>query len=354
MIQIVSCGMMLIILFAVFYFWSNIPQKIFGITWKTISEKIIYGFFTYFICFQIVAMPLVWLKRTVTEVSILWGLIVLAVTSILIGTKGKNLKRDMGKAVGLVREKKVLILMTAVVVEITCFSVLQSYNGWDTVYYIGNMESALETNHFFFYDGFAGTKLEFLNLHEALSMFYVHFIVMGRIFHVNARIMAFYGMRALCVLLAAMIVYCFGRRLLRGDEKKAAYLVMAWLAFGFLEMVLHATSFFLFVRGYEAKGFAANVVIPAVLYAILGLIQDCSKRRRWVELGLAVFASVPISLTNLVVVPCAVAIMALVIMIQKRNIIPIFLRSLICVLPNIAFAMVYMLYLKGVIVIGVM
>ncbi len=354
MIQIISCGLMLLILIAVFYFWSNIPQRIFRITWKTVSEKIIYGFFTYFIFFQIVAMPMVWLTRTVTEVSILWGVIVLAVTSLLIGAKGKNLKRDLRETVKLVRERKVLILMTAVVVAITCFSVLQPYNGWDTVYYVGNMESALETNHFFFFDGFTGTRLEFLNPHEALSMFYVHFIVMGRVFHVNARIMAFYGMRALCVLLAAMIVYCFGRRLFRGDEKKAAYLVMVWLAFGFLEMVLHSTSFFLFVRGYEAKGFAANVVIPAVLYAVLGLIQDCSKRRRWVELGLVVFASVPISLTNLVVVPCAVAIMVLVIMIQKRSIIPIFLRSLICVLPNIAFAMVYMLHLKGVIVIGVM
>ena len=246
----------------------------------------------------------------------------------------------------------IMIVMTLTVCIAIVFAVLQIYNGWDTGMYIGGMNQSLSTDTFYFYNGNTGIKQANLNLRYALSMFYVHFTVLCRVFHIEARIMMFYCARALCVILSSMIVYLFGKKIFSYQREKAAWMILVWLILNWFATALHTPAYFLFVRGYEAKGYCANVVLPMLLYGIYCILQKDAKEN-WKKLALVAFASVPISMSSLAIVPTAIGIMGLVLMIKGKSFFTIISKCFVCVLPNLCYLLIYVLFIKGYFLIEV-
>lgn len=350
MVQIFMCGVVICLLSGMFYAWSFFAQKTINISFQGMAERIVFGFLTYFIFFQIIALPIVLLKQSLTLLTWIWlGIMIVTVLfaavnrKVIIGCFYENMK---------ILKNVTMIVMILVVCATVFFAALQSYNGWDTGMYIGGMNQSLSTDTFYFYNGNIGVRQENLNLRYALSMFYVHFTVLCRVFHIEARIMMFYCARALCVMLSSMIVYLFGKKLFLQEMEKAVWMVLVWMVFNWFATALHTSAYFLFVRGYEAKGYCANVILPLLLYGIYSILQKDIKEN-WKKVALVAFASVPISMSSLAIVPMAIGIMGLVLMIKEKRVLSVINKCFLCVLPNLCYLFIYVLYDKGYFVVGV-
>lgn len=354
MVQVFMCGVIICVLLGIFWIWGGWVQKILNISLEGLAEQIIFGFLAYFIFFQIIALPVVLLKQSLTLLTWMWyGMVLITFLGMLVKRKifAVYFCNDV-KALLKVLKMKIGIVVIAAVCLAAAFAALQAYNGWDVGMYIGGINKSLSTDTFYFYNGNVGSRQANLNLRYALSMFYVHFTVLCRVFHIEARIMMFYCVRVLCVILAAMVVYIWAKKLFSNQTEKAAWMVFIWLIFNWFMNGEYTTASFLFLRGYEAKGFCANVVLPLLLYGIYCLVQE-NVQENWKKLFLIAYASVPISMSSLAIVPVAIGIMGVLLLIREKHFSPIIRTCFLCVLPNLCYLFIYMLYDKGYILIGV-
>ena len=343
-LAIKSCLTVLLLLF-LFYVASILLEQVLGLSIKSLSERLVYGCFAYFLLFEIVTVPMILFKAPFHYLVSLWLVVigVICVTAVLLELFGScgRLAAQGGGLAG--------IALTAAAVLVVCglavSSAFQRYIAWDPGYYIGAMNTTLYTDTMYIYDGADGTPDTVINLRYALSAFYMQFTVWCRLLSIPARTMAWWVMRPLCVLLAGLSVYRIGAEVGREDSATASGLVLLWAGIDFFWTELHTTAYFLFVRGYEAKGYCANVVLPMVLCACIALLRHplAENGEAWKRLGVVSWASIAISMSSMAIVPACIAVLTLVLLVQTGRV-QALRNAFLCVLPNLCIVAIYLLF----------
>lgn len=347
MLELALCLLMALFLLAEFMIFGVGIQKIFRLDFRK-YEVILTGFFVYFGIFQIVALPMILLQRPFHELTALWvGFILLANIILLFWARRELWKLAAGICRGFWQAKGIALLCALLIIGFTCyFHSAQQYLGWDTSYYIGTVNTTVYTDSMYVFDGADGTAGKFLNLRYALSSFYMHSAILCRLASMNAIIVQKYVIGTICILVHALILFSIGKRLF-GRESKKALSFLFWgmfLNYGF--NTIYTTSSFLLLRAYEAKGFCANVVIPAIFYAAICLWESQQKREHWWMLFFFVFASVPLSMSSIFIAPVLTAILLAAEWLIRRDW-RILWRGFWCVVPNGLYLAVYFLYTQG-------
>lgn len=347
MMQLAVCFAVLLLLGIEFGVYGVVFGRLFRLKLR-IYETGIFGFFVYFGLFQLVALPLIFMQRPFHELVILW-LVVAAVVNILalLLTRKELGGLFWGGITGLWRNKGILLAAVALLIAFCCwFQATQQYFGWDTTYYIGTVDTTVCTDTMYVYNGSSGAIEKALDFRYALSAFYMHSAILCKLTGLGGMLVQKYVLGTLCILMHGGILFAMGRRLF-AETKKALFMV--GLAF-VMHLGFHtgfAASDFLLIRGYEAKGFCANVVIPAVLYAVLCLWKDWDKREHWFLAFMVCFSSIPVSMSSLVIVPAIMVIAVLAEWLTERKW-RVLWRTFWCIVPNGIYLILYFLYTAGI------
>lgn len=351
--QLVRCAVCAQVLLTIFAIWGYSVNRWLKVASSHLPMQIISGFFAFFIVMELVILPLTLLRQSLKTVMIAVLVVSLGITAFL-------LLKNKRQTLHLFQKKRftgwrIAALLTAGVMAV--IAVLQPYHGYDTTYYIGEVNAFVQTGQFWTKDAFLGlADTAEIPLHYALSCFYPLCAVLSVVFHVEARLMMLYGMRSLCVLLAACVFYCWGYGMLpvtdrsmdmkvtgqRRDRNGCVFLVICMIL-GLFLLDNHSASFMMMVRGYESKGFCAAVVAPMCAYALLQLCRDASSQSDWNLLGLIAWASMPVAMSSMAVIPVAIGIVGLMLMICQREFWTIFRKCVICVIPNMILMVWYLL-----------
>ena len=345
--QLAVCLLVLLLLGREFHIYGAALGRLFHWEFRKYEMGIL-GFFVYFGVFQIAALPLILLQRPFHEMVVLWLLIAVVVHIYVFIAARKELGSMIkGIFAGVWRSKGLLLAAVIALVLFCCwFAGTQQYVGWDTSYYIGIVDTTTMTDTMFVYDGESNVMEKALDFRYALSSFYIHSALLSRLTGISGMLLQHYVLSPLCIFLHASILFAMGRRLFP-EEKKALFLtgLVFILHLGF--HTSYAASDFLLIRSYEAKGFCANVVIPAVFYAVLCLWKDRRKREHWALAFVICFSSIPVSMSSLVIVPAILVIAVLADWLAERSW-QILWRAFVCVLPNIVYIMLYFMYIRGI------
>lgn len=345
--QLAVCLLVLLLLGIEFIVFGVAVCRLFRLELKGYEVGTL-GFFVYFGMFQVIALPLILLQRPFHELVVLWLIIAAAVNVFVLLLGRKELGGVLHKSfAGLWRNKGLLLAAVILLVLFCCwFAGTQQYLGWDTSYYVGTVDITVRTDSMYAYDGSSGLPVKSLNLRYAISTFYMHSALLCKLTGISGMVMHKHVIGILCILLHGGILFAVGRQLFPDEEKKALFLtgLVFVLHLGF--HTNYTVSDFLLVRGYEAKGFCANVVIPAVFYAMLCLWKDRGKREYWFLAFFVCFSSVPVSMSALVIVPAMVGIALLAEWLTKPRW-AILWRAFICILPNVFYMVLYFMYTQG-------
>lgn len=349
MLTLIRCGICLGMLLILFSIWGDSIASKININVKHLPMQILVGFFAYFIVMEVVILPVIFLKNNlVLAVGLVVG-VSLILTVLMLW------KRKLGS---LNNVKKIaitpwLVLVVCVVGVMTILAVLQQYMGYDTTYYVGEVNSFLYYGEFWTRDAFGGmVESSVIPLHYALSCFYPLCAVFSYLFHVEARIMMMFTIRALCIMMFTCVAYSWGYEFFAGKDEIVSDKVRQrnGVIFTTICMILcmflmdgHSSFAMMVVRGYESKGYCAAVVAPMCTYALVMLCRDVESKSNWRLLGLIAWASMPVAMSSMAVIPVAIAIVGLVLMICYRKFWFIFLRCLCCVIPNIVLMAWYVL-----------
>ncbi len=353
MLQVLECILLLGIYFFLFYQFGQLAERLFRVKADVLATFLI-GFFFYFGVFQIVALPLIFLKKSLTMLTVSW--IAVLVVALVGGFIWKRRLYRMHK--GRKPEKKIKSpgvwewLTIALVFTLVWYAAVKYTMGWDTAYYIGTVNTSLVTDTMYQYNGTTGQAEYAIPFRYAMSAFYMHTAVMCKIFHLPAMMVQQYVVGSLCIILYAMLLYKMGKLLFHNDETKCMMFIMLGILMNFFFQSDFTTSQFLLMRAYEAKAYCGNVVVMALFCVSLLLLKDSSEKMYWRILFLVAFASVPVSMSSILIAPVMVGVLTLADVILHRNFRSIY-RGMICMLPNMVYLLVYYLSTAGILVIRV-
>ena len=320
-----------------------------------VGVAIVTGFFALFGLFQIVALPYIILKKSLSDLTMAWILIF----TILVLVFSRWSRREFWKTLKGCRKRSLWngILLAVVILLIAMEIIMQighNYWGWDTAYYIGTVNTSLYTDTMYLYDGTTGLLEEKLHLRYALSSFYMLIASFCKVFSLHPIICFRYIVGVGCILLSNIVAFEIGKKLFPEEGEKQKAFLIAYIILNFLWVSNYSNAEFLLKRGYESKGYCANVIIPIIFY--LGLLLLKSKKeeraRIWLVAFVVGFASVPVSMSALVIVPMMFCILAATCLLLDRDWKSVGM-GLVCTLPNIVYGIVYLLYVKDILIIGV-
>ena len=338
MLQLVKCVLIMFICISIFTIWGHSVSRWLSIDTPHLPMQMLVGFFAFFILMEALILPVIYLHNSLKLASALsLSATVLVTLVMLIRHRGgffENIKK--------IEFTIWTFVAVAVLVFMTGVAVLQQYAGYDPTYYIGEMNAFIHYGEFWTRDACKGLELTSkIPLHYALSCFYPLFSIVAYVFRVDARIMALYAVRGLCVLLFGATAFCWGYELFH-HKKKNGYLftIICCMVCMFI-MDDHSLSFMMMVRGYESKGYCAAIVAPMCVLALIRLCKDVDSKSDWRLLGIVAWASMPVAMSSMAIIPVAIAVVGLSLMICHGKFKHIFARCFVCVLPNIILMLWY-------------
>ena len=336
------------------------------------------GFFLYYGVFQLIALPCIFTKSSFTLLSRIWMILVFLVVLYFIFItivkclySRKKAKRFSSKerssvsflgihwplSKDMLSQENIInillgLLMLFLIVRQCQYASLSSYIGWDTTYYIGTINTSLYTDTMYFYNGASGLPEKELPFRYALSSFYMNSAVWCDWFSIEAIPMQRYVITMVAQLITNTFAFLIAKSIWRTDIKKIFIFMIVNILCTFLFVADHTTAGFLLNRGYEAKAFCANILILATIYGVLELRDNVDNIRKWRNLFVILSATIAISMSAIVIIP-VLAFTLLVMLFYHTRSLNVIKYGIICLTPNIMYALIYLLNEKGIFVIQV-
>ncbi len=172
------------------------------------------------------------------------------------------------------------------ILAVVAFCYYVSVNGElneDSRYYIGMVNTTVNTGTLFQYNPYNGVKGDAYYLRRALATYEIHSAVICKVFVLPALVTTRIMRACENVILTSMAVYLFGSRVLwKSNEKRmknSCYLVMLNLI---LQLVYAGTypssAMFFLIRAYEGKAFTANVIVIYIMYLSAEFVMNREKK----------------------------------------------------------------------------
>lgn len=372
--EILLCLLLIFLLFLLFTVFGKLILALFHMQMSGIPV-ILLGVFTYYGVFQLLVLPMIMLKQSLTRLTICWMIILACILCFAF-----SVLRRRSTAVSSIFHKDMfssrideikkhpfsgmLILCMLLVMFLQFYYVITSpYLGWDTSAYVGTISTAVERDCMYLFNGENNKAAHYIDFRYALSGFYMHSAVWCRILGIRALYIAKLVQGGICSILSGMLLYQSGLFLFSHKRYEnhlnriqthaaASGVVIAATAVNVCFHSIYSSSDFLLSRGLEAKAYCANVVLPGIFLFGIMLWRDSERREHWLCMFMACFSSVALSMSALVTGPALATLMILPILLRKHNL-PIFGRYLLCMLPNTCYLAIYVLYVLKIFRIGV-
>lgn len=354
MMEFIQCIGLIIILLLIFYGLGYMVSVKMGEK-KCGMETIILGFFLYFLCLDIITVPLIMLKQSFSLVVLLWMLVLMAFLVAVCWCRIKYKVRFFPLSIkskkGHWRELVIYGGIALIVLVILYLVANQNYWGWDTAYYMGLVSTTLDSDSMFLIDSENGRMEKYIGFRYALSSFYMNSAFWCKITGISVVFFQKYVMGSICILLYFLLVCLIGKQLFQNNVCKMFFFFCVVAVLNMYFITGYTTSDFLLMRSYEAKAFCANVVFPAMLLYFLKLHDRLEYKNHWMALKLIVWGSVPVSMSAILIAPAMVAVFVLTEWVGKKDKnTGIFLckQGGISVAFNVIFLVIYFLFTKGI------
>ncbi len=312
---------------------------------------LIMGFFVYYSLFFFFCVPMMLRFQTLTSLAYLWLAVVAVVTVISAVLYGCSWYEKLKELMGKVRRAPVFFGGLILLCLLQVVLVTGAYNfTLDATYYVGNVAASVQTDTMNIYDPYTGLWQDHFEMRYFFATYSMNDAVMCRLTGLHALIQTKTVMTVTVVLLIQLIYYVITEELF-GDDHKAALIMQVLMAVvNFTFISIYTTSNFMLTRTFEGKAIVANAVLIIIVYLYMLLLKNHKSARTWWMLFVVCFGSMTISSSANMLVPAmlSVFLVPLVLIRKDWKIIP---KYMLCMLPCLAMALMYVAYVKGYFVI---
>lgn len=299
------------------------------------------GIVTIWGIFQIVAVPLIFMRERLTLLSGIMGGIVsaLCLLSLIL-----NFKRIPHLIMAPFRQiKSIPWQMWAAVLLVllqTFLLVRYCHIDEDDAFFVASSATAVETDTIFSINPYTGAVYNVLPPRYVLSPFPAFIAVISKVSGIHSTIIAHTLLPAILIPLSYIVFGLVGSRILKRDKRMIGYFLILVSAIQlFSGYSVYTPGVFLLTRIWQGKAVLTNVLLPAVF--CLGLVAYEKKQKRdWIVLLLLMFASCMVSSMGVFLGALTLGIFALINGIANKSFKIVF-YSFLCCIPNLIYGVIY-------------
>ncbi len=300
-----------------------------------VFEHYALGIVVVFAIFELITVPVTFMKGSLTLVTWLWAgsCIALALAGgIHRFRKEKNgkmfrfsfhLKRKIsGWEVGTL----VLILFQIIYVA------LQMHIDDDDAWYAGTAVASYATDTINRIYPYTGEWMSAFPSDYTLSPYPIFYAMLGRLTGIHPTILMHTIMPVVLIALSYMVYRLIAHMVFHGNEKQAGQMMFFIALFQlFGNYSVRSASTFLLVRIWQGKATLCNIMIPLTIYLFMQ-VTEYENRKNWIALFLCVVAGTMVSSMGVFLLPVLLASMSFVAALRYKKIKQMF-YTVLCILP---------------------
>lgn len=316
----------------------------------SLTETVFAGLFFYYLLFALCCIPVMLRWRPLHVLTSIWLFVVIAAAVIGAIRARKSFFMAYKRASDFLCRHALAFLFIALLTVAFAAVVLFSYQfTLDASYYVGSVTTALRTDTVNMYDPFTGNWLDHYEMRYFFATFPMNDAVMCSLLHIHPLLWCKITMAGTAIIMTVMVLYMLGRRLFDTDMRKITVFILFAVIANFFMITIYTTSAFLTTRTYEGKCLLANVVLPGIFYIYMRLLEDVKDKRAWLLLFLVAIGSPVLSSSANMLVPAMIGVTILPLVVLRRDL-TVIPKALVCMLPGIALTLIYILYVKNIVV----
>lgn len=347
--SLIFVGLLFLLQLFFFFSFGILITKIFHFKISS-SMTLFLGFIFYFCLFGIIAVPMTLASLPLSWLTCVFMLLtVFIIASSLIFCRKLWISLLTDASVSVKKLSWTIVPLTLVILfqMITVFTHIDT--SADASYYIGKVTTDVYTNTMGHFSPYTGRALSKLDNRRVIACFPEYNAVISQLFHIHPLKQAKLIMPEILILLENILFYHIGLYLFKNNHKKATGFLFFVFLINFFSYTLYTTSAFLFLRTYEGKSILGNLILPSMFYCFLMIWENDRKIFSklllfGISLGSCFFSS-----SSMLIVPIGLTAGLLPWIFKEKTYKNIFLYVL-CILPNLAVCILYLLTSAGILV----
>lgn len=302
------------------------------------------GIFMMWGIFQIIVIPLLLMKESLTLLTVLWSIVIIGLC-LLAAIKGR------GKITSLFKIKPsfkayiswpIIIAFLLIAFQTYMLTTRMVANA-DDAFYVAAATTAIETDTIFSVSPYTGELFKAIQTRYALSPFFVFTAMISEICGIHTTIIAHTLFPLILIPLAYMVYAMLGGYFFKGNTKAVGiFLIAISLAQMFSAFSVYTTGVFTLTRIWQGKAILAGILIPAILYFAVVAFEQIGNKKNWINLLMIMFASCMVSSMGMALSVITLGILVLIWSIREKNL-RVVSYSLLCCVPNIIYSAIYLI-----------
>ncbi len=293
--------------------------------------------------FYLLAMPATYLEKSLSGLAYVYIGIIALLCMISLIVNCRRLVAIIKDLFHTLRHMPWITILAVVVIGFQIYMyVFQMHVDDDDSFYVATAVTAVHTDTIFQFNPYSGAAYSAYPSRYVLSPFPILVAVLARLSTIHPTILAHTLLPVIFVPLAYGVFMLTGHELFKGDREKTAYFVLlAAVVQMFAATTTHTQGMVMLVRIWQGKALLASALLPLVFYLGMRLMMDKFEKADWFLLLSLMLACCLVSSMGIMLGAIMTGIMAILIAFQKRKIRPL-VQMLLCCLPNLIFAGIYL------------
>lgn len=294
-------------LLAFFVLGSNITRYWEQNNARTALLTVIVGYFTYYILFECLALPLKIVGSSLSFLAVSWIVIIFVLLGLSIFFNKKYLRELVHQLLKELKNNKkcvycfcgLTLLLFIMILSITPVTM----GVQDDSYYIADVMTSLFTDTIQQYDYIKGSLLNRYEQSYFIPMYPIHGAVVGWLIHLHPIIENKWCNVLIVLILTNLVYYFLALKLLKNDKKKSIYVLLLMTFFSLnYNLWGNSSGTFFFYRISEGKGILSNLILPAI-FLFYWEASEIKKRSAWGALEIVICAGISICMSSVFVMP---------------------------------------------------
>lgn len=310
---------------------------------KNVCLALVLGLFVELLLFEILSIPMTFLKCTFTLLKNSWAVGIIILTAISIGINIKSFKEIVVQNFEEFKKlPKILTVIFIILLLIQCYVPFKyMHEDYDDSNFVAKATIAIDTNSLFVYDD-AGNEYKEFPTRTVLSQFPHYTAVIGELSGTHPTIVAHTIFPVIFVVVAYAFYYVFGMTLFKKDQTKTlVFLNILSVVFIYGDYSRYTNFVRLLYRVWQGKSILANVTLPFIWYVFMEYIGKENSIFGWIALFIALGGSIALSSMALILPVITILVLMVIYAIKDKKIIYI-VSILICCIPCVIVGVVYL------------
>ena len=312
----------------------------------SLPQTIAVGFFAYYAVFALFSIPVMLTYRPLSLLTSIWCIpcgAVLVISCVLFGRRWLQKLQSIAGSVG--KNRYFWIAVVLICAATTALTVITYSFTLDAAYYVAQVATNVDTNMINVYDPFTGNWQDHFELRYVFATYYANDAVICSLTHLPALVQT-KGVMCATVMLIVNILYVHICGYFFKDHARALLMYAFMTLTNLMFISIYTAPNFLMTRTYEGKTIVGNISVILIFLLYMMLVKNGGEKGIFLKLFIVCLGTATVSSTANMVIPAQVCILFFPYALLHRK--PsVLVRSLACIVPEIAMMLMYVLYVKG-------